>query len=385
MRINVLEYGAIGDGIYDNYKAFQAALDSGADEIVIPQGIYCISQTLKVHSNICIVADKTAKIMLKSRNRLKRNDFLLSNADTIDGNENIKIIGGIWDGNNMLQEHEKPDLFDKDGYSGVILNFVNVKKLVLKDMVLANSVTFYVRMCRVHHFEIENIDFISDRFGKNQDGLHFGGDVRHGVVKNIRALNYGQTNDDMIALNADDSIERVENLDLCRDTIEDITFENIFAQNCYTIIRMLSVTAAIKNIRMKNIYGGFRCNAINADAARYCRTPLFLEEDFPDGVGQISDIRIEHFVCYPVFELDEDFGGTKSVPKTALQFESQMDDFRITDFEYLTEHPEKCPALSCKNLTAQKICADDEEYCLYDKNEKLILNKFKSLSLNLEK
>ena len=136
---------------------------------------------------------------------------------------------------------------------------------------MTNSVTYYVRMCRVHHFSIENIDFVSDTFGVNQDGLHIGGDVRHGTVRNIRALSYGQTNDDMIALNADDSIERVENFDLCRDTIEDISFENIFTECCHTIIRMLSVTAEIKNIRFKNIFGGFRCNAINADAARYSR------------------------------------------------------------------------------------------------------------------
>ncbi|MBQ9107053.1 MAG: hypothetical protein IJY56_04090 [Clostridia bacterium] len=179
-------------------------------------------------------------------------------------------------------------------------------------MMLTNTVTYYVRLCKVHNFQIENIDFLCDSFGANQDGLHFGGDVRHGKVKNIRALSYGQTNDDMIALNADDSIERVENLDLCRDTIEDITFENIFTESCHTIIRMLSLTPEIKNIRFKNVFSGFRCYAINADAARYCRTPLFNESDYPNGVGKISDIHIENFTCYPVLSAPEGFLAEQS-------------------------------------------------------------------------
>jgi len=347
MAISVLTFGAQGDGVHDDYAAFQAALDSGEREIHIPQGIYPISQTLKVHSHTRLVADHSAKIVMNSTQRRKRNEFLLSNADTVDGNVDIAITGGIWDGNNTAPENAKPDLFDKEGYSGAMLNFVGVKGLALANMVLANSVTFYVRMSHVHNFTIENVDFISDTFGVNQDGLHFGGDVRHGRVKNIRALSCGQTNDDLIALNADDSIERVENLDLCRDTIEDIIFDNIYAENCHTIIRILSVTAPIRDVHFHNVYGGFRCNAINADAARYCRTPLFKEDECPQGVGEIADVTFDHFTCYPVLQLPADFGGTRAVPCVAIQAEAHMDRFVITDFRY-PDDPQitaLCPAL----------------------------------------
>ena len=381
---NVLEYGAVGDGIHDDYHAIQAALDSGADEIIIPHGVYCISKTLKVKSNTSILADKTAKILMKSTAKRKRNECLLSNSDLENGNSNIKITGGIWDGNNTAPENAKSDLFDKDGYSGAMLNFINVDGLVLKDMVLANSVTYYVRMCKVHNFVIEDISFVCDIFGKNQDGLHFGGDVKHGNVKNIRALSFGQTNDDMIALNADDSIERVENLDLCRNSIEDITFENIYTENCHTIIRMLSVTAEIKNIRIKNVYGGFRCNAINADAARYCLTPLFKEEDYPNGVGKINDIYIENFVCFPVFDLPQDFGGTKSNPETALKLESHMNNFNIRGFKYVVNESKNCQALMGTNLINEKISADGVDYYLNKKDDILKIKNLKNLTINSE-
>lgn len=385
MTNSVKDYGAYGDGMHDDYAAFQAALDLRTGTVTVPPGIYLISQTLKVHSNTCIVADRNAKIVMKSNARKERGDFLLCNSDTQNGNGNISISGGIWDGNNTAPEHQKPDLFDQNGYSGALLNFVNVEQLTLTDMVLANSVTYYVRMCRVHHFSIENIDFISDTFGVNQDGLHIGGDVRHGTVKNIRALSYGQTNDDMIALNADDSVERVENFDLCRDTIEDITFENIFTECCHTIIRMLSVTAEIKNIRFKNIFGGFRCNAINADAARYCRTPLFRDDDHPHGVGRISNVSIENFTCYPVIVRPDGFGGTKNLPRVALMLESNMDHFRISNFRYTGNDQAitACPAIIAKNLCGVRICADGKEYLLTQKSDSVVIDTFKDVDINL--
>ena len=95
MAKSVIDFGAIGDGRSDDYKAFQAALNSSEKEIYIPQGVYNISETLKVPSDKHIIAEKTAKIVMKPFTRRHRGDFLLSNADVTGGNVNIKIEGGI--------------------------------------------------------------------------------------------------------------------------------------------------------------------------------------------------------------------------------------------------------------------------------------------------
>ena len=92
--VSVIEFGAYGDGMHDDFSAFQAAFDCGADEILIPQGIYCISDTLKIRSNTTVIADHGAKIAMKSASRRKRGDFLLSNANVDAGNVNICIRGG---------------------------------------------------------------------------------------------------------------------------------------------------------------------------------------------------------------------------------------------------------------------------------------------------
>jgi hypothetical protein len=379
--VSVKDFGAVGNGIFDDYDAIQRALDSGAREIIIPMGIYCISKTLLVHSNTTVRADAAAKLVMKSDRRRQRNEFLLSNADPANGNVNITILGGIWDGNNQAPENKKPDLFDRNGYSGAVLNFVHVDGLVLKDAVIANSTTFYVRMAHLYNFEIENIDFISDCPGANQDGLHFGGDIRHGTVRNIRALSFGQTNDDLIALNADDCIERVENLDLVRDAIEDVTFENLYAESCHTIVRILSVTAPIRNVTIKNVYAGFRCYAINADAARYCRTPLFKEEDYPLGVGVIEGLQIENFVCRP---LDCQWQGNHMRPSTAIVLESTMQDVTISDFKMIrTEDTMDIPALFARNLTSQLVVADGISYVLTDKKQTLRIDDLVELKASV--
>ncbi len=382
MRTSVKDFGAVGDGITNDYKAMQAALDSGADTVEIPMGEYHVYGTLKVRSNTRIIADKCARIVMKSNARRQRGEFLLSNSDAADGNENITIDGGIWDGCNTAPEHKKPDLFDKNGYSGSVINLVGVRGLTLKNMVIANSVTYYIRMSKISDFVIENIDFVSDNFGVNQDGLHFGGDVRRGRVKNIRALSFGQTNDDMIALNADDSVERIENLDLERAAIEDITFENIYAECCYTIVRLLSVTAPIRRIRFKNVSCGFRCYAINADGARYCKTPLFREDDMPNGVGEISDITFENFVCKPITDLPEKFGGARQYTGTAISLESKMDNVSITGFKYLCNDVKRIPALIGRNLPECRIVSDGNLYTVGGKEDVLTLDSFERLEIN---
>lgn len=380
--VSVLEFGAYGDGFHDDYKAIQAALHSGATEVRIPIGTYNVSKTLTVPSNVKVVAEKCAHLLLRGSQRKQRGDFLLSNADTVGGNENIEIVGGIWDGCCMDPENDKPELFDTNGYSGAVLNFCGVKGLKLIDVSVKNSTTFFIRISRVQDFFIENIDFSSDEFAYNQDGIHFGGDVRRGLVRNIRALTRGQTNDDMIALNADDCVERVENFDLSRAVIEDITFENIYAESCYTVIRLLSVTAPIRNIVIKNVYAGYRNYVINADGARYCRTPLFKEGEYPIGVGHISNFVMENVVVHPVQE-DVKNKNVAALfdPTYAIRMESLCENFVVKNF-HLTNSNSNLYAFLSTNVTNTEITADGNKYYLKDKQDKVLLKNFNQLTMD---
>ena len=368
---NALESGVIADGVTDVSATIQNAINTAKEmglPLYIPTGMYKVSEPLKVPSDFNIVASMCAKIVLDGERKKHIGDFLLTNDDTENGNKNISITGGIWDGNNTGTGNKKPDIFDKNGYSGAVLNFCNVKGLKLTDMVVANSVTYNIRMAKIDGFTIENISFVSDDFGENQDGLHFNGEVRHGKVKNIRALSYGQTNDDLIALNADDSMERVENFGMVRGDIEDIVFEDLFAENCHTVIRMLSTTAAIRNIKIRNIYGGYRCFAINADGARYCRTPLFKEDEFPKGCGRIENVVIENMTCI----------STSDMENPAVCIESLCDGFVIKGFHFDGKGKN---ALQIRNVTDTALTADGNDAYISGKDRTFILSDFENLTI----
>lgn len=59
--VNVIDYGATGDGITDDTTALQAALDSGSPTVYFPQGTYIITSALQVRSNTTIKMDGWVK------------------------------------------------------------------------------------------------------------------------------------------------------------------------------------------------------------------------------------------------------------------------------------------------------------------------------------
>ena len=325
MMYNVVEHGAVGDGVTDDAPAIQAVLDGGHKKIFIPAGQYRITQTLKVDSFTSITADPEARLIVCGETEHDADSFLLTNRDHDFGNASISISGGIWDGNKEGRTNFKdPDLFNTKACTGTVLNFRNVRDLKLTNFIVANSVVYFIRMCMLEGFEIRDIGFQSEIIENNQDGLHFNGFVRNGVVENIRALTKGQPNDDLVALNADDSMSRLENTGMVCGPIENIVFRNLYAEDCHTAIRMLSYVSPIRNIRFENVVAGCRTFAINMDAARYCRTPLFKDEDFPEGVGCIENIEIDGMKVW---------WSTPGERKALIDCENRVKDFVIRNFE----------------------------------------------------
>ncbi len=371
-QISIKDFGAVGNGIVDDTPAIQAALDSGAAVITIPTGLYRVCATLRVHSNTAIHAEPTARIRMCGETPRQAGDYLLTNADHENGNENIDIQGGVWDGNNTGRCIVKPDIYNLEGYSGTVLNFFNIQGLRLSHMVVANSLCYNIRMARLSDFSITDIGFLSDQRTPNQDGLHFNGEVRNGIVKGIYALSKGQTNDDLIALNADDAMGRVESVGMVRGDIENIHFEDLFAEDCHTLVRMLSVTSSIRNITIKNLYGGCRAYAINCDGARYCRSPLFREDEYPNGVGKISQVRMENVAVH----------FTAAGRKDALiVMETLADHLEIVNFVRnmaLDASPE-APTLRARNITGTRLVSDGVTHELKSKCDDICIPSLKHL------
>ena len=356
----------INDGVTDATGFIQKMLDNRVNgKVFIPAGRYRITAPLVVHSDTYIEADSNAVLYMCGDTPKDSTSFLLT-TDTKTKTENVRIRGGIWDGNNQGKFNTKGDIFRLDGYSGAVLNFFDVRGLELYDMVVSNSVTYNIRMARISDFRIENISFVSDKPAFNQDGLHFNGNCRNGVIRNIRALSKGQTNDDLIALNADDEMKRVENVGMERGDIENLLIENVYAENCHTLVRLLSVDHSIRNVTLRNIYGGYRYYAVNADAARYCRTPLFDDSNEPAGVGNIENVLIENMTCY----------SESSGP--AVIVESLCNNFQIKNFRFLSDNGY---AAEIKNLTGTTVKTESSEYAVMNKNDRLQVKIFNDMTI----
>ncbi|MCQ2471650.1 MAG: glycosyl hydrolase family 28 protein [Clostridia bacterium] len=319
--VDIKELGALGNGVADDSAVFNKAFREN-ENIFIPEGVYVMGSTLVLPSKTHIVADKNAEIKLLDHMQKGRYDFLIT---AEENSTDISVSGDVWNGN-CFEEDRGNDLFNEKATTGVLLNFKGVSNLSLSDMTLKNPLCYYMRFCMAEDVKIENIRFDSDKIIANQDGIHFAGFCKNFVIKNLWGNN-GSPNDDFLAFNADDALFRQESFDVINGPIENIFAENIHSEKCHCFIRLLSVDSEIKNVTVKNISGACKGTAVCMDAARYCRVPLFKNEDRPLGVGKIKNVLIENM---SVTHTDE-----KNAPFVSL--ETNCESFRINNFENVAD------------------------------------------------
>jgi hypothetical protein len=292
-----------GNGIHDDTAGIQAALDSGAGKVYLPKPThhYLIRKTLRIHSRQTLVLDRQATIRLAD----KADVPMLTNADHEKGNEGITVIGGIWDANNANQTlHDFSDWkhpFDPARWIGIGLQFNHVRDLRIAHLTVKDPESFGIQLGNLRRFTIEDITFDYNQLRLNMDGVHLNGDCHQGRITNLK----GATNDDMVALNADDGAIA----EMTRGPIDDIEIDGIFAENGYAAVRLLSAGSPVSRVRISNIYGSFRY-----------QTVYFSHHDVHPGSPSVfADVVIDGVFCSkpplsaPVFQ-EYDKGARIEVP-----------------------------------------------------------------------
>lgn len=261
-------YKLYGDGIHDDTLAIQEMLDSGASLVALPapEKHYCISDTLKIHSNQTFQLGETTTIKL-----LPHSDCcMITNAER-DAHD-ITVTGGIWDYNNLEQsgnrlktdpewwkrvshadgDWEKEVTYDTLDYTGVIMRFQHLTRLSVHDLTLKDPAAYCLQMAYSTYFAVENIRFdqnMGNPSAENMDGIHIDGGCRFGTIRNVKGTCY----DDMVALNTDD----------CYDgPIEDISIDGVFGDHSLRGVRLLSLKNPVKRVSIQNVFGTFYQNAI---------------------------------------------------------------------------------------------------------------------------
>jgi len=281
--ILVKSCGAVGDGVADDTATLQKALDTaGLIHVIVPAGTYRISDTLLVKSDTRLSLSPDTTVRLAEGAARDERSFMIRNRNMGNGNENILIEGGVWDGNNERNVRGKDG--DLNSCTGTAINFANVRNLVLRNLTVRNPDAYSIRVGEVDDFLIEDITLDHAVVRPNQDGVHVGGFSQRGVIRRVRALHLNTPNDDMIALNADDDVERALNLGMRRGFIRDVLIEDIQAEGAYSFLRLLSNASRIENIIVRNVRGSCRYYAVNINNWR-----------FPVGSGDIRNVSLENF------------------------------------------------------------------------------------------
>ena len=257
--------GLYGDGIHDDTAGIQALLDAGTAAVYLPPPPkhYLISRTLVIHSGQTLRLDPFTAIRLAPRS----DTVMITNDDHDHGNENIALVGGIWDMDNRQQSPNPfpamgqaalTTAYDPARFIGVLMRFNRVRNLTLQGLTLRDPTTFGAQLGNLYQFTVRDITFDYRHANPteiNMDGIHIHGNSRYGYVADLK----GMTHDDLLALNADDGMVA----EMSRGPIEDVVVDGLFAEDGWTAVRMLSAGSPIRRVSIHNVVGTYRYNVVS--------------------------------------------------------------------------------------------------------------------------
>ena len=350
-------YILYGDGINDDTQAIQEMLDTGISvvELPVPKVHYCISKTLKIHSNQTLKLGQTTTIKLLPDSSC----LMITNAE--EDAHDIAIEGGIWDFNNKHQlpnpnktKKNNPFITHQDGnpntiikytdlYRGSAMRFYKITRFSLRNLTVKDPVTYCVEMAYIKYFTVENINFdlnLGNPTAENMDGIHIDGGCQYGSVRNVQGTCY----DDVVALNADDG---------CDGPIQDIEIDGVFGNDSLRGVRLLSTKSLVARISISNVFGTFYQNCIG----------LTYFYPFSGIRGKMSHISIKNIYGKNAPRIPEYGKGDNSVfDYTFIWVDSNLDiDFltidnlcRQEDISYV-ETLKVCENAHIKNLSLSNI------------------------------
>lgn len=151
---NVQDFGAIGDGIVDDTKPIQRAIDGArlktSTILYFPEGTYLVSRTLKnacisLYSGMTIKGDGIDKSIIK----LKKNQDSHTRIVSLDNVKNVRIDSISFNGN----AYEKNDFENKieSQFNKIIIKEKNRSNEHLHSVFIKNSRNIQIRNCSFYN------------------------------------------------------------------------------------------------------------------------------------------------------------------------------------------------------------------------------------------
>ncbi len=193
-EFNVLDYGAVADGVTNNARAIQKAVDacteSGGGRVTIPAGQY-MSGSIQLKSNVDLHLEMGA-VLISSLKEEDIDDFMTQVEDDnlCTGWEGGCFLGAIHAENVSLSGDgtiygQGDKVFFDDGADGGfaesplcvtafrprMILFEDIENLSIKDITLKDAAFWTLHMAGCKHVRINNIRILNDVRGANNDGI----------------------------------------------------------------------------------------------------------------------------------------------------------------------------------------------------------------------
>jgi hypothetical protein len=211
-EINIISFGAVGDGKTLNTKAIQKAIDEvsskGGGTVIVPKGRF-LTGAISLKSGVKLHLDFNAVILgsIDPFDYIVDNKFMnFINADnasnigitgegTIDGRgRKLALVidslyfAGVWDDPGYNHRRHRPEKRPK------LLHFTQSDHIIIEGIAAMNSASWVLDFDRCNHLTINKVPVESDDFWNN-DGMDIG-DCRNVKITNC----YVNSSDDGICL-----------------------------------------------------------------------------------------------------------------------------------------------------------------------------------------
>ncbi|WP_439559389.1 glycosyl hydrolase family 28 protein [Dyadobacter sp.] len=307
----------------DATKILQNGIDkaarNGTNRFEIPAGHYLISAPLLIPSNFTLIADQKAYIELKK----SCNQYLLRNRDIVNGNENIKVLGGKWNGNAFTQTRTIRDRVNNSDFCFGMF-FYKVKNLEVGNMQIDSTRSWGIAYMECDDVHVHDVRFQQNPFrdSKHTSALTHNGDGVTGGGNNVRIENIsGFTNDDLIAFASGGASFQGKMSPFPARDYSNVTVRNIFPEMIYDSIPSLKGVAfyTFENTRVSNVViENVKGNTAMASVLFYS---LF------DKKGSFSNVKVSNVEGTNVYSR----ASQRNLPQTYAVLA-----FKNSDFDKLT-------------------------------------------------
>ena len=255
---DIVDFGAIGDGLSDNSRAIQEAIDKCSDNgggiVKIPGGSVFMSGPFDLKSHVNFHVESGARLLANPDEAVYTRSAFRENfregSIWIGGEnaENVSITGkGTIDGNGVVfMGREQKTAFELKPFTDFdrrphVFTPVQFNNLTIKDVTFANAAYWCLHLVGCDDVSIEGIRILNNLKIRNSDGI----DPDHS--RNVRITNcYIESADDCICLKT-----RREYADF--GPTENITISNCILKSTSCSIKLGSENVdAIRNIVVSN-------------------------------------------------------------------------------------------------------------------------------------